>query len=283
MNDEQGSKGKEVFPNIEELYDFDLPSLNALKEKIEHNIIIYSLNEEDDEGLTKEEMIEFVNAEIKERNTMNDVVSFFLSSDLDTNDNIIQIPEKEITIKEIDKESTQSVSTTVNNNTNQSYFNPSSIKTEGIKGLLNRTKIDSSNFQYTIGNSLSQRNAWVPQPNKTKKTLAPIVPQTKEKVKSVETHIVIAVPQMKKRKRRKKKKEYVNNEEQIVNPLEIRKNYVVPDVKSFIKKKPIKEKVVKENTVEDKAKNELTVIPAYQIGIISKQTDNKESFPLALV
>lgn len=277
MNGEQSSKGKEVFPNIEDLYDLDLTSLNALKEKIENDIIISTLNEEEDEGLTKEEMIEFVNAEIKERNTMNDVVSFFLSSDLDTNDNIIKIPEKEITIKDIEKESTQSVSTTVNNNTNQSYFNQSGFKTEGIKGLLNRTKIDSSNFQYTIGNSLSQRNAWVPKPNKTKKTLAPIVQQNKEKVKPVETHIVIAVPQIKKRKKRKKKKEY--NEEQIVNPLEIRKNYVVPDVKTFIKKKPIKEKIIKENnTIEEKAKNELSVIPAYQIGIISKPNESKENF-----
>ena len=280
MNDKKCSKGKEVFPNIEDLYDLDLSSLNALKDKIESDTIISTLNEEDDEGLTKEEMIEFVNAEIKERNTMNDVVSFFLSSDIDTNDNIIQIPEKDITIKDNDKESTQSVSTTVNNNTNQSYFNPSGIKTEGIKGLLNRTKIDSSNFQYTIGNSLSQRNAWVPKPNKTKKTLAPIVQQNKEKIKPVETHIVIAVPQVKKRKKRKKKKEYSdNNEEQTVNPLEIRKNYVVPDVKTFIKKKPINEKIIKEdNPIEEKTKNELTVIPAYQIGIISKPNESKENF-----
>ena len=122
MNDKKCSKGKEVFPNIEDLYDLDLSSLIALKDKIESDTIISTLNEEDDEGLTKEEMIEFVNAEIKERNTMNDVVSFFLSSDIDTNDNIIQIPEKDITIKDNDKESTQSVSTTVNNNTNQSYY-----------------------------------------------------------------------------------------------------------------------------------------------------------------
>ena len=104
MNDKKCSKGKEVFPNIEDLYDLDLSSLNALKDKIESDTIISTLNEEDDEGLTKEEMIEFVNAEIKERNTMNDVVSFFLSSDIDTNDNIIQIPEKDITIKDNDSE-----------------------------------------------------------------------------------------------------------------------------------------------------------------------------------
>ena len=146
MNDKKCSKGKEVFPNIEDLYDLDLSSLNALKDKIESDTIISTLNEEDDEGLTKEEMIEFVNAEIKERNTMNDVVSFFLSSDIDTNDNIIQIPEKDITIKDNDKESTQSVSTTVNNNTNQSYFNPSGIKTEGIRSKYASSEIWSGNI-----------------------------------------------------------------------------------------------------------------------------------------
>ena len=75
------------FPSIEELYDMDLEQLLELKKNIINGNIDdknINLNEEEDdydyydnEQMTKETMLEFVNNEIKERNMMNDVLNFF--------------------------------------------------------------------------------------------------------------------------------------------------------------------------------------------------------------
>ena len=290
MNEQKKNSEKNLFPSIEELYDLDLSTLLDLKSKIELGEIISPQDEDEmTDGLTKNEMLEFVNAEIKERNTMNEVIDFFMYTNIDfsTNDNIIE--QKELV--DIDKNSNETnfISTnTITKVTNNEEVEQNITQHKGgIKGLLNKTKIDSSDFQYIIGNSISQRNAWVPLANKTKKkSLAPIKPSNNTNIKinnkNVEKHIIISVPEVKKkkkRKRRKKREEQDSLYDNQINPLELRKNYVVPEVKKFIKKKEIQQlpkiKEKPKKLEETCIKNDLEVIPTYQIGIVSKTEEHK--------
>ena len=79
-----------IFPSIEELYDMNLDNLLILKKNIENNKIVNNipLDENDldfyDENnfYSKETMLKFVNNEINERNQMNNILNFFLKSDI---------------------------------------------------------------------------------------------------------------------------------------------------------------------------------------------------------
>ena len=79
-----------IFPSIEELYDMNLDNLLILKKNIENNKIVNNipLDENDldfyDENnfYSKETMLKFVENEINERNQMNNILNFFLKSDI---------------------------------------------------------------------------------------------------------------------------------------------------------------------------------------------------------
>ena len=68
----------ETFPGVEDLYDLDLSSLEKLQTNIQNNNIKPYLDEDGEEIMSKEDMLGFVNAEIKERNQMKDILNFFL-------------------------------------------------------------------------------------------------------------------------------------------------------------------------------------------------------------
>ena len=202
----------ETFPGVEDLYDLDLGSLEKLQTNILNNRIKPYLDEDGDEIMSKEDMLGFVNAEIKERNQMKDILNFFLV-DTQPNDTLNEEPKikvnsettnytkidisfdkakstsnndvqphhhhhNEIINKQLpQKQNVPTQYTTITTTNNNVITNTQSVTkcTTGIKALLNKTKIDASNFQYVVGNSIVQKYAWAPDPARLKrKTISPI-------------------------------------------------------------------------------------------------------------
>ena len=162
------------FPSIEELFDMDLDQLLELKKNILNGNIDdknININEDEDdydyygnEQMTKETMLEFVNNEIKERNMMNDVLNFFLKSNIEKEDKFPFDKKEENKEKEVEKL----------NNFENKYFEKNTIlnqeqeqknklfnfdlkqkpiipkQNEKIGDLLNRTKIKAEDFKYIV-------------------------------------------------------------------------------------------------------------------------------------
>ena len=185
-------------PSLEQIYDMDLDNLLTLKSNIEENKINFNIIplDEDDFDLydynspnDKESILELVNSEIKERESTKDLLNFFTNLNFDNNENnieskflqelnnnsnknkdnnILQKNEKEDkVIKSIDEKK---------NNNNFQLFNNKNIlnynkninanlpvkltPNEGIKSLLNRTKIDPTQLQYTVSSNRFVDKFW---------------------------------------------------------------------------------------------------------------------------
>lgn len=189
----------ETFPGVEDLYDLDLSSLEKLQTNIQNNNIKPYLDEDGEEIMSKEDMLGFVNAEIKERNQMKDILNFFLVdtqpneasettnyNNIDIsfdkakplNNNDVQPNRNDIINNQLPQKQTAPIQyTTITTNNNNVITNTQNVTkcTTGIKALLNKTKIDASNFQYVVGNSIVQKYAWAPDPARLKrKTISPI-------------------------------------------------------------------------------------------------------------
>ena len=172
---------------------------NIEQNKIDFNIIpldeddfdLYDYNSPND----KESILELVNSEIKERESTKDLLNFFTNLNFDTNENnieskflkelnsnnnsnsnkiidnkILQKNEKENKIiKHIDEKKNN-----INNNiqlpSNKSILNYNKninanlpvklTPNEGIKSLLNRTKIDPTQLQYTVSSNRFVDKFW---------------------------------------------------------------------------------------------------------------------------
>ena len=185
-------------PSLEQIYDMDLDNLLTLKSNIEQNKIDFNIIplDEDDFDLydynspnDKESILELVNSEIKERESTKDLLNFFTNLNFDINENnieskflkelnnnnnkikdnnILKKKEKENKIiKNIDEK---------NNNNNLQLPNKKSVlnynkninvnlpvkltPNEGIKSLLNRTKIDPTQLQYTVSSNRFVDKFW---------------------------------------------------------------------------------------------------------------------------
>ena len=86
-------------PSLEQIYDMDLDNLISLKQNIELNKInfdIIPLNEDDYDLYDynsindKESIINIINSEIKERESTNDLLSFFTNLNFENNINSIE-------------------------------------------------------------------------------------------------------------------------------------------------------------------------------------------------
>ena len=259
-----GSGERMKFPTIEELYDMDLEQLLIIKENIENGNIEdknINLDEEDydyydNEEMTKETMLQFVNSEIKERNLMNDVLNFFLKAPIDNEEKILVEEKKEE--KRLNK-FLENNSILNKEKTNNQLFNfenkdkPIIPKpNEKIGDLLNRTKIKPEDFQYVVSSSTLMKtfDFYNRAKKKKKEKLEPIVDK--------KPSYINYLPMVKKKRKRKKKK----NDDEFVdvknnNPLELMRKYEVPDVKKFIKKKTLKpiDKKMVSNNLENMNKN----------------------------
>ena len=161
-----------IFPSIEELYDMNLDNLLILKKNIENNKIVNNipLDENDldfyDENnfYSKETMLKFVENEINERNQMNNILNFFLKSDinqiLNENENFNENFNKNENenFNKNENEIFNEKNKILNENKkilNENLNEKNKIKkeNENIKDLLNRTKIDTNKFQYVVAAS----------------------------------------------------------------------------------------------------------------------------------
>ena len=284
------------FPSIEELFDMDLDQLLELKKNILNGNIDdknININEDEDdydyygnEQMTKETMLEFVNNEIKERNMMNDVLNFFLKSNIEKEDKFPFDKKEENKEKEVGKL----------NNFENKYFEKNTIlnqeqeqknklfnfdlkqkpiipkQNEKIGDLLNRTKIKAEDFQYIVSSSSLMKpiNFFRKAQKRKKEKLEPI----EEK----KPNYINYLPMVKKKRKRKKKK---NEDNEIIevknNPLELMRKYEVPDIKKFPKRKNILTPITKNiNSKQNFEKNNNHVIKEEINQVIENKKEEKK-------
>ena len=284
------------FPSIEELFDMDLDQLLELKKNILNGNIDdknININEDEDdydyygnEQMTKETMLEFVNNEIKERNMMNDVLNFFLKSNIEKEDKFSFDKKEENKEKEVGKL----------NNFENKYFEKNTIlnqeqeqknklfnfdlkqkpiipkQNEKIGDLLNRTKIKAEDFQYIVSSSSLMKpiNFFRKAQKRKKEKLEPI----EEK----KPNYINYLPMVKKKRKRKKKK---NEDNEIIevknNPLELMRKYEVPDIKKFPKRKNILTPITKNiNSKQNFEKNNNHVIKEEINQVIENKKEEKK-------
>ena len=285
------------FPSIEELFDMDLDQLLELKKNILNGNIDdknININEDEDdydyygnEQMTKETMLEFVNNEIKERNMMNDVLNFFLKSNIEKEDKFPFDKKEENKEKEVGK---------VNNFENKYFEKKNTIlnqeqeqknklfnfdlkqkpiipkQNEKIGDLLNRTKIKAEDFQYIVSSSSLMKpiNFFRKAQKRKKEKLEPI----EEK----KPNYINYLPMVKKKRKRKKKK---NEDNEIIevknNPLELMRKYEVPDIKKFPKRKNILTPITKNiNSKQNFEKNNNHVIKEEINQVIENKKEEKK-------
>ena len=291
-------------PSLEQIYDMDLDNLISLKQNIELNKInfdIIPLNEDDYDLYDynsindKESIINIINSEIKERESTNDLLSFFTNLNFENNINSIEnkfISELNSSSsynrlnKELLKKSITEIQNKENkalNNKNINIFNknnfnqnhPKPCTSEGLKSLLNRTKIDPTKLQYTVSSNKYVENFWNIDKEKKlrKKQLSKIsnlsssntnitnysskihenknIKGNKSRVFS-EKIIIGAVDIKKKTKKKKKKISDKNNiNDKKINCLELMRNYKVADVTQFLKKKTTNLKPLNSNNIKN--------------------------------
>ena len=284
------------FPSIEELFDMDLDQLLELKKNILNGNIDdknININEDEDdydyygnEQMTKETMLEFVNNEIKERNMMNDVLNFFLKSNIEKEDKFPFDKKEENKEKEVGKL----------NNFENKYLEKNTIlnqeqeqknklfnfdlkqkpiipkQNEKIGDLLNRTKIKAEDFQYIVSSSSLMKpiNFFRKAQKRKKEKLEPI----EEK----KPNYINYLPMVKKKRKRKKKK---NEDNEIIevknNPLELMRKYEVPDIKKFPKRKNILTPITKNiNSKQNFEKNNNHVIKEEINQVIENKKEEKK-------
>ena len=182
-------------PSLEQIYDMDLENLLSLKENIEQNKIDFNIMQldEDDYDLydynapnDKSSILELINSEIKERESTKDLLNFFTNLNYDNNINTIEtkflqelnnnknniinndiFQKPSIENKIIKIEETNNI---YNNGylSNKNIFNKSKninqpakiTQNEGIKSLLNRTKINPTQLQYTVSSNKYVDKFW---------------------------------------------------------------------------------------------------------------------------
>ena len=183
-------------PSLEEIYDMDLENLLSLKSNIQQNKINFNMIplDEDDYDLydynsqNKESIIELVNSEIKERESTKELLNFFTNLNFENNANSIETKflqelnnnninnkinnileknkiEEKIITKNVDNLKNINNNEFINNknilNKNQNNNQPIKlIANEGIKSLLKRTKIDPTQFQYTVSSNKYVDKFW---------------------------------------------------------------------------------------------------------------------------
>ena len=302
-------------PSFEEIYDMDIDNLLILKSNIEQNKINFNSIplDEDDYDLydyntsnDKNSILELINSEIKERESTKDLLNFFTNLNFDTN-NINTIESKflqELNNNNNNKENkTNNIFQLQKNNnileqkniytngylSNKNIFNKNSYNNnnynlnqpvkitpnEGIKSLLNRTKIDPTQLQYTVSSNKYVDKYWsIDKERKNrKKNLNNKIMEIssnannntnfssnasnnshvsyknlKNNIKSernigvISEKIIIGAipaPLEKKFKKFKKKKKRNKKEDEVkkINTLELMRNYKVSDITQFLKKK----------------------------------------------
>ena len=302
-------------PSFEEIYDMDIDNLLILKSNIEQNKINFNSIplDEDDYDLydyntsnDKNSILELINSEIKERESTKDLLNFFTNLNFDTN-NINTIESKflqELNNNNNNKENkTNNIFQLQKNNnileqkniytngylSNKNIFNKKShnnnnynlnqpvkiTPNEGIKSLLNRTKIDPTQLQYTVSSNKYVDKYWSidkERKNRKKNLNNKIMEissnannntnfssnasnnshvsyknlknniKSERKIGVISEKIIIGAipaPIEKKFKKFKKKKKRNKKEDEVkkINTLELMRNYKVSDITQFLKKK----------------------------------------------
>ena len=294
------------FPSLEQIYDMDLDNLLSLKFDIEQNKINFNILplDEDDYDLydynnpkDKDSILDLINSEIKERESTKELLNFFTDLNYDSNintieskflqelnnnknNNIIKKPQIE---DKIIKKTVEPKNINNGYQNNKNIFNKSNnlnqplkiTPNEGIKSLLNRTKIDPIQLQYTVSSNKYVDQFWsIDKERKNRKKMqnnnknSEISNNTNNtnfssnishnshpsykslnKNKSEKKNFVIsekivigAIPKeqnkTKKVKKKRKKTKY-NKEDEVkkINTFELMRNYKVSDITQFLKKK----------------------------------------------
>ena len=244
--------------------NFDIIPLN------EEDFDLYDNNSPND----KNTILNLINSEIKERESTKELLNFF--SDLNYDNNIEKnfLEElnsksvKEIYNKNIVENKTKEIQEQNINLLNANKITPRPIKltaTEDIKTFLKRTTIDPNKLQYKVSSNKYIEKFWsIDKEKKLRKKNSDlsdissnitnfstkINDKNNLRIKNIKGNrsrifsekIVIGAINIKKEKTKKKKKKKVKNENdegKKLNPLELRRNYKVADVKQFLKKKTI--------------------------------------------
>ena len=244
--------------------NFDIIPLN------EEDFDLYDNNSPND----KNTILNLINSEIKERESTKELLNFF--SDLNYDNNIEKnfLEElnsknvKEIYNKNIVENKTKEIQEQNINLLNANKITPHPIKltaTEDIKTFLKRTTIDPNKLQYKVSSNKYIEKFWsIDKEKKLRKKNSDlsdissnitnfstkINDKNNFRIKNIKGNrsrifsekIVIGAINIKKEKTKKKKKKKIKNENdegKKLNPLELRRNYKVADVKQFLKKKTI--------------------------------------------
>ena len=244
--------------------NFDIIPLN------EEDFDLYDNNSPND----KNTILNLINSEIKERESTKELLNFF--SDLNYDNNIEKnfLEElnsknvKEIYNKNIVENKTKEIQEQNINLLNENKIPPRPIKltaTEDIKTFLKRTTIDPNKLQYKVSSNKYIEKFWsIDKEKKLRKKNSDlsdissnitnfstkINDKNNFRIKNIKGNrsrifsekIVIGSINIKKEKTKKKKKKKIKNENEEgkkINPLDLRRNYKVADVKQFLKKKTI--------------------------------------------
>lgn len=284
-------------PSIEELFDMDIDSLIELKEHLEKENTADAQNniENEDIEMNIKTFLEFVDAEIKERHLMNDVVNFFLSSNCNDEENIdIKIKAfEEIEQKSKEEKEKQISIMSIKPITQELPIqsNPIIVKNERIQDLLLRTKCDSVGFPVIIGASAMQKNLLTFSVPKRIRTVNEKEESKGVKIKALKStrienitnktkvniKMALDAPKIvlkKKRRKRKRKNDIEESETNYSNHYQMRKEYIVPNVKNFI----LKKSESKPQSAYDNKSNQSTTI--FTKGhIIEKQVIDANCYP----